>query len=648
MKFTRVLTCITFSALVNAADFLDGVKRAEYFEVTDYNVPTFEVTMPAKEYEEMKSIIQQPTGIGGGIGGQWPGIGGGQWPGIGGQGGWPVNQGGQGGWPGAQQPGNGGWFGGWKKKRELQKREAEEEKLLEKRQQQGGAMDATKKDFKTKNASLVFTLNGEAQSFEKVTFSLAGVSSQYYKRQAFNIKIGNKQLLYGRKQFRIRSDAREPTMIRSKLFCDVMGRLGLKNAMSANYIKLSINGEDLGFYVIMDSLKLSYVEIEYGDVKSTNLLQCKDLNAFLTSSSGTTCMSENEDNPDTSAFKQLLSQLDRANSISQMESYFDYENFLKVTILEWLTGSWDHYTLFGHNYNVYKIPNGKWEVSLYDFDATWGQDLGLGLMLGGPRSISANNVNSWPNAKYEEWIQTQKQHPLSVIMQDKNLFLKNLQYILDKAFNPALLFERIDILKEFITPYVRETKSKGLGNLNPSSVCSDYTFDEFNKSSEFTTIDNQFIGSPSHSYGLKQWILDKYRFVCKNYSVTCDQRYLNGQLPTSTKPSVPVNTRKPNPTGTNNGGNNENGGNGGNDSCWATSLGYKCCSNPNTESVYEDESGEWGVENNDWCGIIKAVPCWAEKLGYKCCSSCVQVYYDDQDGRWGVENNDWCGIPTNC
>ncbi|KAL6630153.1 coth protein-domain-containing protein [Neocallimastix sp. 'constans'] len=640
MKFSRVLTCITFSALVSA-DFLDGVKRAEFFERTDNSVPTFAVTMPDAEYQKLKSVIQQPSGMGGGGGFNW-----GQPGGQGGQGGFnwgqPGGQGGQGGFNWGQPGGQGGqqgggWFGGWRKKRELQKREAEEKKMLEKRQQQVSVMDSTKKDFKYKDASLVFTLDGEAQSFEKVTFSLAGVSSQYYKRQAFNIKIGKKQLLYGRKQFRIRSDAREPTMIRSKLFCDVMGRLGLKNAMSANYIKLSINGEDLGFYVIMDSLKLSYVEIEYGDVNSTNLLQCKDLNAFLTSSSGTTCLSENEDNPDTSAFKQFLSQLDSANSVSQMAQYFDYENFLRVTILEWLTGSWDHYTLFGHNYNVYKIPNGKWEVSLYDFDATWGQDLGLGLMLGGPRSISANNVSTWPNAKYEEWIQTQKQHPLSVIMQDKNLFLKNLQDILDTAFNPAILYERIDELKEFITPYVRETKSKGLGNLNPSSVCSDYTFDEFNKNSEFTTIDNVFIGSPSHSYGLKQWILDKYRFVCKNYSVTCDQRYING-LPTSTKPKkTTTTTRKSNPTTPTYNG-----------PCWATSLGYKCCSNPNTESVYEDESGEWGVENNDWCGIVKAQPCWSEKLGYKCCSTCTQVYYNDQDGSWGVENNDWCGIPTNC
>jgi len=29
---------------------------------------------------------------------------------------------------------------------------------------------------------------------------------------------------------------------------------------------------------------------------------------------------------------------------------------------------------------------------------------------------------------------------------------------------------------------------------------------------------------------------------------------------------------------------------------------------------------------------------------YKCCSKCDVIYTDD-DGDWGVENNKWCGIP---
>ncbi|ORX61266.1 alpha/beta-hydrolase [Piromyces finnis] len=39
--------------------------------------------------------------------------------------------------------------------------------------------------------------------------------------------------------------------------------------------------------------------------------------------------------------------------------------------------------------------------------------------------------------------------------------------------------------------------------------------------------------------------------------------------------------------------------------CWSERLGWPCCSNSNAEVVYVDEDGDWGVENNDWCGIKK-------------------------------------------
>ncbi|OUM68830.1 Non-catalytic module family DOC2, partial [Piromyces sp. E2] len=81
-----------------------------------------------------------------------------------------------------------------------------------------------------------------------------------------------------------------------------------------------------------------------------------------------------------------------------------------------------------------------------------------------------------------------------------------------------------------------------------------------------------------------------------------------------------------------------------NSPCWANSLGYKCCSNPNTEPVYYDQDGEWGVENGEWCGIIKKESCWAEPLGYNCCTTCSEVYYTDNDGKWSIENDNWCGL----
>jgi len=87
--------------------------------------------------------------------------------------------------------------------------------------------------------------------------------------------------------------------------------------------------------------------------------------------------------------------------------------------------------------------------------------------------------------------------------------------------------------------------------------------------------------------------------------------------------------------------------------CFSLSLkpSYPCCKGNNV--VYTDEDGDWGVENNKWCGIGNGNSknledtCFSVDLGYSCCQSC-KVIYTDEDGDWGVENNKWCGIKDNC
>jgi len=42
--------------------------------------------------------------------------------------------------------------------------------------------------------------------------------------------------------------------------------------------------------------------------------------------------------------------------------------------------------------------------------------------------------------------------------------------------------------------------------------------------------------------------------------------------------------------------------------CWAEKLGFPCCSTPDYEVYFTDDSGEWGVENGDWCGVLHYDP----------------------------------------
>ncbi|ORX85887.1 hypothetical protein BCR32DRAFT_196954, partial [Anaeromyces robustus] len=81
--------------------------------------------------------------------------------------------------------------------------------------------------------------------------------------------------------------------------------------------------------------------------------------------------------------------------------------------------------------------------------------------------------------------------------------------------------------------------------------------------------------------------------------------------------------------------------------------GYPCCS-ANCVVVYTDNDGDWGVENNQWCGCGggEPAPTCPEAItsqGYSCCSeNNCSVQYTDASGKWGVENNNWCGILSSC
>ncbi|ORX69342.1 hypothetical protein BCR32DRAFT_330166 [Anaeromyces robustus] len=75
--------------------------------------------------------------------------------------------------------------------------------------------------------------------------------------------------------------------------------------------------------------------------------------------------------------------------------------------------------------------------------------------------------------------------------------------------------------------------------------------------------------------------------------------------------------------------------------CWTEELGYPCCQTCQI-SQFKDESGDWGYENDDWCGIIDNPKCCAQ--GYPCCQSTTSVIYTENNVKWGIENDNWCEI----
>jgi len=345
----------------------------------------------------------------------------------------------------------------------------------------------------------------ETQTFDKVTFSLGGQYSREFPKPGFNVKIKNNQDLYGRKTLKLRSDTIEPTFLRTKLVSDIHNRLGLKS-LSANYAHLFINDEDMGLYILTDTIKLPWTEQVYGEKKSTNLYKCKNTYEWTPIYSDG-CENENEDVTDLSELTAFFAAVEKAESASDLEAIFDIDTFLYEMAIEYLVAGWDHIQA-GHNFFLYKQPNGKWIYLTTDYDLDMG----------------AQNVET-----YKESFQTYFRpiHIIQIlILNDPARFEKVIEDVVRQVFNPATLYPHIDALKQFLRPFVELDKTPDASGHYPGTINEKgtnlYMLDQWESNSEFTMI----IGSRIFE-GLKYWILMKYRNVCQNYSLECDPTFMS-------------------------------------------------------------------------------------------------------------------------
>jgi len=322
------------------------------------------------------------------------------------------------------------------------------------------------------------------------------------------LKIKGGDDLYGRSHFKLRADAYEPTYLRSKLVSDIHNRLGLKS-ISAGYIHLYINDEFMGLYILTDSIKPAWIEKVYGEKKTTALYKCDFFNVFSLDYSEW-CSNENDNVLDHSEWIDFLTSVEIANSVSDIENIFEIDHFLYEMAIEYLVYGTDHYY---HNFNFYRQPNGKWIYLPFDFD------LDFGYFEKNAHNISIDEYFGNDDGKRKLFD--------ILILKDQSKFLEILKEIVDKVFNPSILYLRIDELKKFIKSSVAQSKIPdvngnypGVINLNAvENFSMNYSLEEWNAFSEFT--------SSARFYGLKYWILMKYRYLCQTYQWECDPIYMD-------------------------------------------------------------------------------------------------------------------------
>jgi len=362
-------------------------------------------------------------------------------------------------------------------------------------------------------ASMTFDINGDVHNVDRIKISVGGKYTKSFEKLGFNIKIKKGKLL-GRKQLRLRSEAVDPSFLREKLAYDICNELGLPS-LSANFVEVYFNKKFMGFYVMRDAFKSQWIEDLFGESGTKTLYTCDrnyGNNKFFN------CINDDEDITDDATFKAFQDKLEQTKTKSELEQFFNVPLFLKWQALKYLFGSWDHITN-AHNSYVYRDVRNKWHVFLYDFDS----DLGA-------------YKNPKTNRTFEKEIFDNNNPLFKDILklhENENLVSEYIEQFMKKVFNPKKLIPRIDKLKKFIGPYVKNDRKRDEdGNLQGRikrvniKVEDYFTYDDFDKNSEFTNVQlrkyqSDKVFTDDYIYGLKSWIIERFEFACRKYKFDC-------------------------------------------------------------------------------------------------------------------------------
>ena len=167
---------------------------------------------------------------------------------------------------------------------------------------------------------------------------------------------------------------------------------------------------------------------------------------------------------------------------------------------------------------------GKWMMIYYDFNMDIGHDV-IGIEFA---NSYPNPDKNFPRYTVREWF-TVPQHVVDLAIWNNPRFESKLAEVIEDVFNPALLFPHIDELKDFIRPYVLHDKTPDENDSKPGilnfSNTADFSTEQWEANNEFTTVDDPI--KRVSGYGLKYWILERYREVCEYYDLECEPTYMD-------------------------------------------------------------------------------------------------------------------------
>ncbi|KAF9109887.1 hypothetical protein BGX27_007030 [Mortierella sp. AM989] len=319
-------------------------------------------------------------------------------------------------------------------------------------------------DFRYINDKIVHNVNN-------VKLSLSGKSSMENSKMAFKIKFDTAtgQSFFSRPNIKLRSEVSDPTMIREKLYIDVLNAIGVPTQQGV-WVRLYFNTEPVGLYLMVDDIAKSFIKqtINHGNNTASrgslwqmNAPTVEDQAGLvytgLTSANyhpAVYKLKSNGSGLPTEPMAPLIELMkdlqdfdpNAPNGIGFWEERIDLEGFLRNMAMEYLAGAWDAYWYSGSNYFLYLNPTlsgkyggSKWQWISTDFDGSFGD--------GDP----TDNLTSYQT--YADFTIHDRPMVSKLILKNKDInarFEAILKDIVGWAFKPEALFPRLDAFEKLL------------------------------------------------------------------------------------------------------------------------------------------------------------------------------------------------------
>ena len=243
------------------------------------------------------------------------------------------------------------------------------------------------------------------------------------------------QELFGRKKLTLNNAVADPSLLRQCVTFDLFNKAGIP-APQCGFARVTVNGEDLGIYVNVETPDKRFLKGHYRD-NDGNLYE-GTLSDFRDGWTGTLESKTNEETNDQSDVQAIVQALDAddASLVASLEAVIDLDQFFTFWAMETLVNHADGYTGNTNNFYLYHDPRSD----LFQF-LPWGVDFTLapGNFLGPDVPISVMAMGALPRRLYE-------------LPETRERYLLRLSELLDRVWDEDELLAQVDSLEALLGP----------------------------------------------------------------------------------------------------------------------------------------------------------------------------------------------------